>query len=57
MILCIALNKSKYVAKCVVTCLKNIVIQTYGTIKTKLPLQFCMKGLIIMIGQLGPIGR
>ena len=28
-------------------------IKTQRTIKTKIPLQFCMNGLTIMIGQLG----
>ena len=31
-------------------------IETQRTIKTKLPLQFCMNGLTIMIAQLGLVG-
>ena len=32
-------------------------IKTWRTIKTKLPLQFCLIGLTIMIGQLGGVGQ
>ena len=35
------------------SCFCNRVIKRLRTINTKLPLQFCMNGLTIMIGQLG----